>query len=61
MIAFLTQNLATIIISALLVGVVVGIIVGLIKKKKSGKGGCSCGCDSCPSASSCREKPRTGA
>lgn len=35
---------------------VVGIIGYLIHKKKTGKGGCGCGCDGCPHAGACHPK-----
>ncbi|GEM_PF-1383261 len=60
MIAFIVDNLATLIISVALLAVVVQISVNLIKKKKSGKAvGCSYsysyGCNTCPSASLCHK------
>jgi hypothetical protein len=57
MLGFIAQNLATILISAVLLAVVIWISAGLIKKKRSGKSaGCGCGCANCPSASACRKK-----
>jgi len=56
MIAFLLDNIATIVISAVLFAVVVLITVNLVKRKKNGKGaGCGCGCEGCPSASLCHK------
>lgn len=56
MITFITENFATILISAVLLAVVVWIAASLIKKKRSGKAvGCGCGCDGCPSASICHK------
>jgi hypothetical protein len=57
MIAFITENLATIIISAVLLALVLWISAGLIKKRRSGKAdGCGCGCGSCPSSSVCHKE-----
>jgi len=57
MIAFIVENLATIVISAVLLAVVIWITAGLVKKKKSGKSAvCSCGCDGCPSSSLCHKQ-----
>ena len=57
MIAFLADNLATILISAALLAVVVLIAINLTKKKKKGgASGCGCGCESCPSASMCHRQ-----
>jgi len=56
MVNFLAQNLANIVIGALLVAIIAAISVNLIKKKKSGKSvGCGCGCDNCPSSGICHK------
>lgn len=49
MIEFLTANLATIVISIVLIAVVALIIRGMIRDKKAGKlcSGCSGGCGCC--------------
>ncbi len=46
--------IATIIISVLLIAVVALIIAKLIKDKKSGKGGCGCGCENCAMSKICK-------
>ncbi len=53
MIEFITNNLATIAISILLLGVVVAIIVRLVKNKKQGKSSCGCGCSNCAMSGIC--------
>lgn len=54
MLQFIADNLATIIVSALLLAAVIGIIASMAKKKAKGQSiGCGCGCSGCPSASSC--------
>ena len=56
MIAWLVDNLATIIICLVLL-VIVGLIVrSMIINKKKGKGSCGCGCENCPSAGMCHPK-----
>lgn len=56
MITFLIENLATILISAVILGVVALIVINLRKNKKNGKAvGCGCGCESCPSSSVCHK------
>lgn len=47
MISFLTDNMATIIISLILLGVVFFIIRGMIRDKKAGKGCSGCNCSDC--------------
>lgn len=54
------------IIIAVVLAAIGGVVASAIRKKKSGKGGCDCGCDGCPSASACHacsskaEKPEKG-
>lgn len=57
MIDFLRTNLATIIISIILLCVVAAIIVTMRKNKKAGKtcSSCGCGCSSCPNSDSCHK------
>ena len=56
MLAWLTENMATIIICALLIAVVTAIIVSIVKNKKKGKSSCGCGCANCPMSGSCHPK-----
>ncbi len=56
MLAWLTENIATIIICAVLLAVVSAIIVSMIKNKKKGKSSCGCGCANCPMSGSCNPK-----
>lgn len=46
----------TIIISAIIGILVITIIVGEIKKRKNGKGGCSCGCSGCALKDKCHKE-----
>ena len=54
MIAFISDNIATVIICAVLIAVVAAIIVGMAKNRKKGKSSCGCGCAGCPMNGSCR-------
>ena len=56
MIAFLAENLATIIVAAVLAAVVVLTIRKMHRDKKAG--GCSCGgsCGCCPSSGMCHKQ-----
>ena len=58
MLAFIKENLSTIIIGLIILGAVVGIVIKMIKDKKNGKTACNCGCgcESCPSAGICHKK-----
>ena len=57
MLAWLSGNLAAILICAALIAVVAAIVAGLIRDKKRGKSSCGCGCANCPMSGAChREK-----
>lgn len=46
-------NLATVLVGLVVLGVFVAILAWGVHNRKKGKGGCSCGCDQCPSHSLC--------
>ena len=52
--AWLSANLSTIIISAILLAIVTAISVYLINRKKNGKSACGCGCENCALRGGCR-------
>ncbi len=56
MFTWITENLATILISAVLLLVVVLIIRKLVKDKKKGKSSCGCNCAHCAMSGSCHQK-----
>lgn len=56
MLAWLSENMATILICAVLIAVVAAIIVSMVKNKKKGKSSCGCGCAQCPMSRSCHPK-----
>ncbi|WP_077533501.1 FeoB-associated Cys-rich membrane protein [Massiliimalia massiliensis] len=57
MLAFLSQNLPTIIIGLILATAVVLILVKLIRDRKNGSScNCGCGCKDCPSSAVCHKK-----
>ena len=56
MLKFLTANLGTIVVCAVLLLIVVLIVINLINKKKKGQSTCGCGCDNCPSSGVCHKK-----
>ena len=53
MIAWLSANLANIVIIAILIVVVTLVIRGMIRDKKAGKSSCGCNCASCGACGSC--------
>lgn len=59
MLIWIMENLATIIISAILLIIVAAIIVGMVRSKRKGKSSCGCGCAGCAMNGACHpEKPK---
>lgn len=56
MFAWISENIATIMISVILIAVVAAIITTMIRNKKKGKFSCGCGCGNCPMSGSCHQK-----
>lgn len=56
MLAWLSENSGTIIVSLILIGIVVAIIAKLVKDKKRGKSICGNSCESCGMKDSCHYK-----
>ena len=56
MLAWITENIGTILISAVLLLVAVLIIRKLVKDKKKGKSSCGCNCAHCAMSGSCHQK-----
>ncbi len=56
MFAWLSENIATIVISLILIAIVAAIIVKLVKDKKKGKSACGNNCAHCAMAGSCHNK-----
>ncbi len=53
MLAWLSENISTIIVCLILAFAVFMVIRKMVKDKKSGKSGCGCGCESCAMHSVC--------
>ncbi len=53
MLTWLMENMATIIISMVLVLVVAAIIVSMVRGKRKGKSSCGCGCAGCAMNGAC--------
>ncbi len=53
MLAWLSDNIGTIIVSLILICIVTAVIVKMVKDKKSGKGSCGCGCEHCAMHGKC--------
>ncbi len=55
MLTWLSDNLATIVVAAILLAIVVLIIVKMVRDRRNGKNSCGCGCESCPSRGVCHK------
>lgn len=55
---WLSNNMSTIVVCIVLIGVVTAIIVRMIKNKKQGKSSCGCGCQDCAMRNSCHSRKR---
>lgn len=56
MFTWIMENMATIIISAVLVLVVAAVIANIVRGKKKGKSSCGCGCAGCAMNGICHPK-----
>ncbi len=56
MLHWITENLSTILVSAVLLAAVVAVILHLIRQRKQGKSSCGCGCEHCAMHGRCHEK-----
>lgn len=56
MLAWLSANISTILISLVLILIVAAIVYKLVKDKKKGKHSCGCDCAHCAMAGSCHSK-----
>lgn len=59
MLSFITENLGTIIVCAVLIIVLAAVIAHLIQNKKKGKSSCGCGCAGCAMKDSCHSNTAT--
>lgn len=55
MLAWLSENLGTIIVSLILIAVVSTVIVKMVKDKKHRKSSCGCGCEYCAMHGKCHK------
>lgn len=53
MFAYISSHMGDIIVFLVLVLLVSAVIVRMVRDKKSGKGGCGCGCEGCANSPYC--------
>ena len=58
MLTWLMENMATIIVSAVLVLVVAAAIASIVRGKRKGKSSCGCGCAGCAMNGACHPKKK---
>ena len=54
MFLWIRENLATVVICAILVLIVAAILVRMVKNKRKGRSSCGCSCADCAMQKSCR-------
>ncbi|MBQ7147517.1 MAG: FeoB-associated Cys-rich membrane protein [Pseudobutyrivibrio sp.] len=53
MISWITANIGTIVVAAVLLLIVAGVVRSMIKDRKNGCSSCGCGCSGCSGSCSC--------
>lgn len=56
MLTWITENLSTLIVSAILIAAVTAVVLSMIRGRKKGKSSCGCGCADCALRSSCHSE-----
>lgn len=56
MLDWFADNLATVLVSLVLVAILGLIVFTTVRNKKKGKSSCSCGCKNCAMSESCHQK-----
>lgn len=56
MLTWISENIATIIICAVLFATVAAVIISMVHGKKKGKTSCGCGCANCAMNGTCHSK-----
>ena len=56
MFTWISENIGTIVIGAILAAVVAAVIVHMVRNKKRGRSSCGCGCSGCAMNGSCHLK-----
>ena len=56
---WLTENLGTLIVAAVLVILVALVVVKMVRAQKNGKASCGCGCANCAMAGKCDRAGKT--
>lgn len=55
MLGWLSANISTIVIGAVLLAIIVSIVYCLVKNKRQGKSSCGCGCSTCALNGKCHK------
>lgn len=58
MFTWIMENVATIMISAVLILAVAAVIVNMVRNKRRGKSSCGCGCAGCAMNGACHPKKK---
>lgn len=60
MLAWINENIITIMICTVLAAIVCAIIISLVHNKKKGKSSCGCNCSHCALSGKCHESAKDG-
>lgn len=56
MLTWILENMATIVISAVLIIMVAAVVASMVRGKRKGKSSCGCGCAGCAMNGACHSK-----
>ena len=56
MLAYIVSHMGYIVVRLVLILIVAAVIFRMVRDKRSGKGGCGCGCSGCANAPYCHPK-----
>lgn len=54
----ISDNIGNIVVVVILLIAVFFAVRSIVRRRRSGKGSCSCGCDGCPSRSTCHSQDK---
>lgn len=55
MLLWLSENIGTVLVCAVLAVIVIAIVISMIRQKRNGKSSCYCGCAGCPMSGECHK------
>lgn len=56
MVAWIMENIGTILICAVLIAIIAAVVVSMLRDRKKGKSSCGCNCAHCAMSGACHSK-----